>query len=98
MCIWQCRDRSRSSGKLGVAIATSGPGATNLVTGVANAAMDSVPMLIITGQVPTSLIGTDAFQEVDVLGLSFGITKHSYLITTAQDLQATFGISLDPSK
>ena len=77
---------ARSSGRLGVAFATSGPGATNLVTGVANAAMDSIPLLVITGQVPGQLIGTDAFQEVDVLGLSFGITKHSYLVRDASDL------------
>lgn len=77
---------ARSSGSLGVAIATSGPGATNLLTGVANAAMDSVPLLVITGQVPSGLIGTDAFQEVDVLGLTFGITKHSYLVTDAAQI------------
>lgn len=77
---------ARASGEIGVAIATSGPGATNLITGVANAAMDSIPMLVITGQVPSDLIGTDAFQEIDVLGLTFGLTKHSYLVTNAEDI------------
>lgn len=86
---------ARSSGSLGVAIATSGPGATNLLTGVANAAMDSVPLLVITGQVPSGLIGTDAFQEVDVLGLTFGITKHSYLITDAAEIPATLQEAID---
>ncbi len=77
---------ARASGRLGVCIATSGPGATNLVTGVANAHRDSVPMLVITGQVPRSLIGTDAFQETDVLGMTLGIVKHSYLVTDPNDL------------
>ncbi|AOY88330.1 acetolactate synthase 2 catalytic subunit [Marinobacter salinus] len=79
---------ARASGKLGVCIATSGPGATNLITGVANAHRDSIPMLVITGQVPSSLIGTDAFQETDVLGMTLGIVKHSYLVDTATDLPA----------
>lgn len=79
---------ARASGKLGVCIATSGPGATNLITGVANAHRDSIPMLVITGQVPSSLIGTDAFQETDVLGMTLGIVKHSYLIDDADALPA----------
>ncbi|MEM9101375.1 MAG: acetolactate synthase 2 catalytic subunit, partial [Pseudomonadota bacterium] len=79
---------ARASGKVGVCIATSGPGATNLLTGIANAYLDSVPMLVITGQVATSLIGTDAFQEVDVIGLTFSIVKHSYLIENLDDLPA----------
>ncbi|MDL0430389.1 acetolactate synthase 2 catalytic subunit [Marinobacter sp. TBZ242] len=79
---------ARASGKLGVCIATSGPGATNLVTGVANAHRDSIPMLVITGQVPSGLIGTDAFQETDVLGMTLGIVKHSYLIDDADTLPA----------
>ncbi|WP_303284931.1 acetolactate synthase 2 catalytic subunit [Marinobacter sp. SS8-8] len=79
---------ARASGKLGVCIATSGPGATNLITGVANAHRDSIPMLVITGQVPSGLIGTDAFQETDVLGMTLGIVKHSYLIDDAQSLPA----------
>ncbi len=77
---------ARASGKTGVCIATSGPGATNLITGVANAHRDSVPMLVITGQVPTGLIGTDAFQETDVLGMTLGIVKHSYLVEDSSDL------------
>ena len=79
---------ARASGKLGVCIATSGPGATNLITGVANAHRDSIPMLVITGQVPSGLIGTDAFQETDVLGMTLGIVKHSYLIDDADTLPA----------
>ncbi|PHQ24298.1 acetolactate synthase 2 catalytic subunit [Marinobacter guineae] len=79
---------ARASGKLGVCIATSGPGATNLITGVANAHRDSIPMLVITGQVPSGLIGTDAFQETDVLGMTLGIVKHSYLIGDADSLPA----------
>lgn len=77
---------ARASGKLGVCIATSGPGATNLITGVANAHRDSIPMLVITGQVPAGLIGTDAFQETDVLGMSLGIVKHSYLVEDAAEI------------
>lgn len=77
---------ARSSGRIGVCIATSGPGATNLITGVANAFADSTPMLIITGQVPVELIGTDAFQETDILGMTLGIVKHSYLVTNADEL------------
>ncbi|MCR8915127.1 acetolactate synthase 2 catalytic subunit [Marinobacter panjinensis] len=79
---------ARASGKLGVCIATSGPGATNLITGVANAHRDSIPMLVITGQVPSGLIGTDAFQETDVLGMTLGIVKHSYLVDDADTLPA----------
>ena len=77
---------ARSSGRLGVCIATSGPGATNLITAIADAHMDSVPLLVITGQVPTGLMGTDAFQETDVLGLTLPITKHSYLVRRVEDL------------
>ncbi|MFT5987099.1 MAG: acetolactate synthase-1/2/3 large subunit [Marinobacter psychrophilus] len=77
---------ARASGNLGVCIATSGPGATNLITGVANAFQDSVPLLVITGQVPSELIGTDAFQETDVLGMTLGIVKHSYLVDDADSL------------
>ncbi|HEV8077296.1 MAG TPA: acetolactate synthase 2 catalytic subunit [Marinobacter sp.] len=77
---------ARASGNLGVCIATSGPGATNLITGVANAFQDSVPLLVITGQVPAELIGTDAFQETDVLGMTLGIVKHSYLVDDADSL------------
>ena len=69
---------SRASGKVGVCIATSGPGATNLVTGIANAMMDSIPMVAITGQVSSKLIGSDAFQEVDITGITLPITKHNF--------------------
>jgi acetolactate synthase-1/2/3 large subunit len=77
---------ARSTGKLGVCFATSGPGATNLITSLADAMMDSVPVLAITGQVPTAAIGSDAFQEVDVLGMSLSCTKHSYMVERAEDL------------
>lgn len=77
---------ARSTGKVGVCIATSGPGATNLVTGIATAYMDSVPLVVITGNVATSLIGTDAFQEADIVGITMPITKHSYLVRKAEDL------------
>ena len=76
----------RVTGRPGVCLATSGPGATNLVTGIANAFMDSVPMVAITGQVPTALMGTDAFQEVDIFGLTLPIVKHSFLIRNTADI------------
>ena len=77
---------ARSTGKTGVCLATSGPGATNLVTGIANAYMDSVPMVAITGQVPTTLLGSDSFQEADITGITIPITKHNYLIRDVKDL------------
>ncbi len=77
---------ARASGKVGVCIATSGPGATNLVTGIATAYMDSVPLVVITGNVATSFIGTDAFQEADITGITMPITKHSYLVRNVEDL------------
>ncbi|MFF2908844.1 biosynthetic-type acetolactate synthase large subunit [Paenibacillus sp. NPDC057934] len=77
---------ARASGKPGVCIATSGPGATNLVTGIATAFMDSVPLVVITGNVFSSLIGTDAFQEADITGITMPITKHSYLVRDVEDL------------
>lgn len=80
---------ARVTGKVGVCIATSGPGATNTVTGIANAYMDSVPMLVITGQVPTNLIGRDSFQEIDIIGVTNPITKHNYLISDIQNLEET---------
>ncbi len=80
---------ARASGKVGVAIATSGPGATNLATGIATAMLDSSPMVCITGQVGTSVIGSDAFQEVDVTGVTLPITKHNYLVTHVEDLAQT---------
>ena len=75
-----------ASGKVGVAIATSGPGATNLVTAIADAYMDSVPLLAITGQVFSTLMGTDAFQEADIVGITMPITKHSFLVTDASEI------------
>ena len=77
---------ARASGEVGVAIATSGPGATNLVTGIATAQMDSVPLVCITGQVPSKMIGYDAFQETDIAGITLPITKHNYLVTRVQDI------------
>ncbi|HCK8252507.1 TPA: acetolactate synthase 2 catalytic subunit [Salmonella enterica] len=77
---------ARSTGKTGVCIATSGPGATNLITGLADALLDSVPVVAITGQVSAPFIGTDAFQEVDVLGLSLACTKHSFLVQSLAEL------------
>ena len=76
---------ARASRKVGVALATSGPGATNLVTGIATALMDSSPTVFITGQVTSKLIGYDAFQEVDVTGITLPITKHNYLVTSTQE-------------
>ncbi len=77
---------ARASGRVGVCLVTSGPGATNTVTGIATANMDSVPMVIFTGQVPTPLIGDDAFQEVDIIGITRPCTKHSYLVRDVNDL------------
>src|ERR1700732_1582710 len=80
---------ARATGQVGVAIATSGPGATNMVTGIATAMMDSSPIVCITGQVASNLIGTDAFQETDITGVTLPITKHNYLVTTPDDLART---------
>ena len=80
----------RVTGKPGVCMATSGPGATNLITGIANAFMDSVPMVAITGQVPTPLMGTDAFQEIDTFGMTLPIVKHSFLVRDAADIPQVF--------
>ena len=77
---------ARASGRTGVVVATSGPGATNLVTGLATAMLDSIPLVAITGQVGSGLLGTDAFQEVDITGITLPITKHNYLVTRAQDI------------
>jgi len=77
---------AKVSGKVGVAMVTSGPGFTNAVTGLADAYMDSIPLVVISGQVPMSLIGTDAFQEIDAVGISRSCTKHNYLVTNASDL------------
>src|SRR6201990_3542496 len=77
---------ARDTGKVGVAIGTSGPGATNLVTGIATAMMDSSPIVCITGQVGSAMIGSDAFQETDITGITQPVTKHNYLITRAADI------------
>jgi acetolactate synthase-1/2/3 large subunit len=77
---------ARATGRVGVCIGTSGPGATNMVTGIATAMMDSVPMVVITGQVPTYMIGKDAFQETDTTGITMPITKHNYLVMDVKDL------------
>ena len=80
---------ARATGKVGVCLATSGPGATNLTTGIATAYMDSIPMVAITGQVATNLIGNDAFQEADTTGITRPITKHNYLVKDIKDLAKT---------
>src|ERR1035441_2571901 len=77
---------ARASGKVGVCIATSGPGATNLVTGIATAMLDSIPIVCITGQVSSKVLGTDAFQEIDITGITLPITKHNFLVNRAEDL------------
>ncbi len=79
---------ARASGKVGVALVTSGPGATNAVTGIATAYMDAIPLVVITGQVPTAMIGTDAFQEVNTFGITMPIVKHNYLVKDVRDLAA----------
>ncbi|MEG2003797.1 MAG: thiamine pyrophosphate-binding protein, partial [Clostridia bacterium] len=80
---------ARASGKTGVVMATSGPGATNLVTGIANAYMDSVPLIAITGNVPLDLLGHDAFQEIDIAGVTMPITKHNFIVKSVEDLAPT---------
>ncbi|HET57365.1 MAG TPA: biosynthetic-type acetolactate synthase large subunit [Deltaproteobacteria bacterium] len=80
---------ARATGKVGVCIATSGPGATNLVTGIATAYMDSTPMIALTGQVTTGLLGSDAFQETDIIGITMPITKHSFLVQDVRDMAST---------
>src|SRR5947209_5634072 len=77
---------AQATGRVGVCMATSGPGATNLVTPIADAYMDSVPIVAITGQVPSAAIGTDAFQEADICGITMPITKHNYLVQDAADI------------
>ncbi len=83
-----------ATGKVGVCMATSGPGATNLVTPIADAYMDSVPMVAITGQVPGPAIGTDAFQEADIRGITMPITKHSFLVTKTEDIAERGGVGV----
>ncbi len=82
---------AQATGRVGVCMATSGPGATNLVTPLADAYMDSVPVVAITGQVATSLIGTDGFQEADISGITLPITKHNFLVTKPEDIARTIG-------
>ena len=77
---------ARATGRTGVCFATSGPGATNLVTGIATAQMDSIPLVVITGQVGRSFLGTDAFQETDIFGITLPIVKHSYIVRNAADM------------
>jgi acetolactate synthase-1/2/3 large subunit len=77
---------ARASGRVGVAVATSGPGATNLVTGIATAMLDSIPMVCVTGQVSSKVLGTDAFQEVDITGITLPVTKHNYLVSRTEDI------------
>ncbi|MBK5100881.1 MAG: acetolactate synthase large subunit, partial [Desulfobacteraceae bacterium] len=77
---------ARASSKVGVCLVTSGPGATNAVSGIASAYMDSIPLVVLTGQVPTNLIGNDAFQEVDIVGITRPCTKHNYLVKSVDDL------------
>ncbi|MGC9403933.1 acetolactate synthase 2 catalytic subunit [Vibrio genomosp. F10] len=89
---------ARSSQDVAVCMATSGPGATNLVTGLADAFMDSIPLVAITGQVASSHIGTDAFQEMDVIGMSLSCTKHSYLVTDIHDLAPTLAEAFEVAK
>lgn len=86
---------ARSTGKLGVFVATSGPGATNTITGIANAYMDSVPLLVITGQVANSLIGKDSFQEVDITGLTLSVTKHNYIVRDVMDLESVINEAIE---
>ncbi len=81
---------ARATGRVGVCLATSGPGATNLVTGIANAMLDSVPMVAITGNVVAAQISKDAFQEIDITGITMPITKQNYLVTSADDLPRVF--------
>ena len=79
---------ARASGRVGVCMATSGPGATNLVTGLATAHMDSSPVVAITGQVSTAILGRDGFQEADITGITMPVTKHNYLVTDVNELPA----------
>jgi len=84
---------ARASGKVGVCVATSGPGATNLVTGIATAMLDSIPIVCITGQVSSKVLGTDAFQEIDITGITLPITKHNFLVTRAEDIAPTIRLA-----
>ena len=89
---------ARASGKVGVAIATSGPGATNLVTGIATAMLDSIPMVCVTGQVSSKVLGTDAFQEVYITGVTLPVTKHNFLVNRAEDLAPALRLAFQIAK
>jgi acetolactate synthase-1/2/3 large subunit len=89
---------ARASGRVGVCIATSGPGATNLVTGIATAMLDSIPIVAITGQVGSKVLGSDAFQEIDITGITLPITKHNYLVTRAEDIAPAIREALQIAK
>lgn len=89
---------ARSTGKVGVCFATSGPGATNTITGIATAYLDSVPLVVFTGQVPRTLLGKDSFQEVDITGISLPITKHNYLVENVEDLPAIIREAFDTAR
>ena len=80
---------ARASGKVGVCLSTSGPGACNLISGIATANMDSVPVVALTGQVPTQMLGNDAFQESDITGITMPVTKHNYLVKSAKEIKLT---------
>ena len=86
---------ARHGRRVAACIATAGPGATNLITGIANAFLDSVPVVAITGQVPTGLMGTDAFQEVDIFGMTMPIVKHSFLVRRVEDIASTTNVAAD---
>ncbi|MZH45960.1 MAG: acetolactate synthase large subunit, partial [Nitrospinae bacterium] len=77
---------ARATGEVGVCLATSGPGATNLITGIIDAKMDSIPLVAITGQVPSKVLGSDAFQETDIMGATFPLVKHSYMIQNVSEI------------
>jgi acetolactate synthase-1/2/3 large subunit len=89
---------ARASGKVGVAIATSGPGATNLVTGIATAMLDSIPIVCITGNVSSKILGTDAFQEVDITGITLPVTKHNFLVNRAEDIAPSIRLAFQIAK
>jgi acetolactate synthase I/II/III large subunit len=89
---------ARASGKVGVCVATSGPGATNLVTGIATAMLDSIPMVCITGNVSSKVLGTDAFQEVDITGITLPVTKHNFLVNRAEDLAQVLRLAFQIAK
>src|ERR1700710_718027 len=88
---------ARASGEVGVCMATSGPGATNLVTGIATAMLDSIPIVCITGQVSSKVLGTDAFQEIDITGITLPVTQHNCLVSRAEDIAPTIREAFQPA-